>query len=355
MLHIPVDPVSITPAWLSDALQADVVGCEIEQIAIGVGLLGRSFRAHLDGGPGVPATVVVKLPTLDKKVRTTICEAADFYRREVRFYEEIGIANPLPPARPYFAAFDEGTHDFVLVLGDLSRLRLADQTVGCTVADAEAVIDAIARHHAYWWANERLAALSWLTAYSSPPFPAVAIGNYKAAWPVFLKRVGSDLSDALLGYGAKLPSLMPWLLTELTRPPHTFLHGDLRLDQLFFAVDADDPPVTALDWQMTSKGRGAYDLGYFLTQSLTAETRRSCENQLIERYAERLAEHGIDYPRKQLQRDYRLTAAWCFGYPVIGAGRIDVANDRQLDLLRTMLNRAATAIEDHDGFVLGPD
>lgn len=355
MPTIPVDPSSVTPAWLSDALQTDVRGCEIEQIAVGVGLLGRLFRIHVDGGPDAPASVVMKLPTLDTKVRRQICEPADFYLREVRFYEEIGTTNPLPPARPYFAAVDEATHDFVLVLEDLGRLRLADQTVGCSEADAETVIDAIARHHAYWWANDRLASLPWLTPYSVPPFPNVAIDNYRAGWPVFLERLGSELSPALLGFGQKLPSLMPWFLTELTHVPQTFLHGDLRLDQLFFAVDADDPAVTALDWQMSAKGRGAYDVGYFLSQSLAPETRRSCEDRLLERYAERLAEHGIDYPRKQLLHDYRLTTAWCFGYPVVAAGRIEIVNDRQLELLRTMLTRSASAIEDHDAMALRPD
>jgi len=355
MPTIPVDPLAVTPAWLSDALQADVQACDVEQIAIGIGLLGRLFRVRLEGAPDVPASVVVKLPTLDTRVRRHICEAADFYLREVRFYEEIGVTNPLPPARPYFAAFDEATHDFVLVLEDLGRLRLADQTIGCSTADAETVIDAIARHHAYWWTNDRLASLPWLTPYNLPPFPDVAIGNYTAGWPVFLERVGSDLSPALLDFGKKLPSLMPWFLTELTHPPHTFLHGDLRLDQLFFAVDAGDPPVTALDWQITAKGRGAYDVGYFLSQSLTTETRRSTEDRLLERYAERLAEHGIDYPRAQLLRDYRLTTAWCFGYAVIAAGRIDIANDRQLELLRAILDRSAAAIEDHDALVLRPD
>ena len=33
----------------------------------------------------------------------------------MRFYQQIGLANPLRPARPYFAAFDKTTHDFVLV------------------------------------------------------------------------------------------------------------------------------------------------------------------------------------------------------------------------------------------------
>ncbi len=354
MAKIPVHPLSVTPAWLSDVLEADVRGCELEQIAVGVGLLGRLFRAHLDGGPDVPATVVVKLPTLDTTIRTELCEEMEMYLREVRFYEEIGLTNPLPPARAYFAAFDEATHDFVLVLEDLGRLRVTDQLVGCSAADAATVIDAVAVHHAYWWDNDRLASLSWLKPFNDPPFTAAIAGNYEAAWPKFVELLGSELSPAMREHGERFLSLVPWFLDEITRPPHTFLHGDLRLDQLFFAVSADDPPVTAVDWQLTSRGRGAYDVGYFLSQSLAVDTRRSCEDQLIERYAERLAEHGIDYPREQLRRDYRLTTAWCFIYPVIAAGRIDVANDRQLELSRTMLNGAATAIEDHDALSLRP-
>jgi hypothetical protein len=124
---------------------------------------------------------------------------------------------------------------------------------------------------------------------------------------------------------------------------------------LFFSVEADDPPVTALDWQISTLARGAYDLAYFLSQSLAAETRRSCEADLIERYAQRLAEHEIVYPATELWRDYRLTTAWCFVYPVISAGQFDVANDRQLELLQTMTNRAAAAIEDNDSMALRPD
>ena len=355
MPEIPLDPQSITPAWLSKVLQADVHACDIEQIAEGVGLLGRLFRARLEGGPGVPATVVVKMPTLNTTLRNEMCEPGDFYLREVRFYQQIGLANPLPPARPYFAAIDEATHDFVLVLEDVSGRRLADQTVGCAVADAETMVDELARHHAHWWDNESLASLDWLTSFNGPPMSDVVVANFKVAWPTFLERMADDVSPAMRDFGERFPSMVQWYLDEVARPPVTFLHGDLRLDQLFFAVTPDDPPVTVLDWQIAGKGRGAYDVGYFLSQSLPVETRRNCEDGLIERYSERLAERGIDYPREQLRRDYRLAVAMCFAYPVLGAGRVDVANDRQMELLRTMLNGAAAAIEDHDCFSLRPD
>jgi hypothetical protein len=237
----------------------------------------------------------------------------------------------------------------------LGRLRVADQIVGCSAGDAETVIDAIAGHHTYWWESDQFAELPWLKTYSTPPFSSVLAGNFEAAWPRFLDIIGADLPTPLLAFGEVFPSLVPWYLAEISRPPNTFLHGDLRLDQLFFAVQAADHRVTALDWQMTSKGRGAYDIAYFLSQSLTTESRRACEDKLIARYAELLCERGIHYPADELRRDYRITTAWCFAYPVIGAGGIDVANDRGLQLLRTMLARAVSAIEDHDVLLLRPD
>lgn len=355
MAAFPVDPSCVTAEWLSGILHADVRDCRLEQIGIGVGLLGRVYRAYLEGAPDVPPSVVVKLPLVQADVRSAVCEDLEFYLREVRFYQEIGLANPLRPARPYFAAFEDTTHDFVLVLEDLGHLRIADQIAGCTAADAETVIDAIARHHAYWWESHRFAALPWLKTFSTPLFTAVMGANFEVSWPRFLDGVGADLSPALRTFGERFPALIPWFWHQLARPPHTFLHGDLRLDQLFFAVETDDPPVTALDWQITSRGRGAYDVAYFLSQSLATETRRSCESQLIERYAEGLAERGINYPRDELWRDYRLTTAWCFLYVVVAAGRIDIANDRQRQLLHAILDRAAMAIEDHDGLSLRPD
>ena len=274
MAIFPTDPSSVSAAWLSEVLGADVRECRLEQIGIGVGLLGRLYRAHLQGGPDAPSSVILKFPLPDTPVRSEICEDLEFYLREVRFYQEIGLTNPLRPACPYFAAFDETTHDFILVLEDLGKLRVADQIVGCTVADAETVIDSIASHHAYWWESDRLASLPWLKTRATPPFPAISISNFESAWPTFIEGLGADLSPALRAFGERFPSLTPWFCEELTRPPRTFTHGDLRLDQLFFAVEPGDPPLTALDWQMTARGRGAYDVGYFLSQSLESDIRR---------------------------------------------------------------------------------
>jgi aminoglycoside/choline kinase family phosphotransferase len=70
-------------------------------------------------------------------------------------------------------------------------------------------------------------------------------------------------------------------------------HGDFRLDNLFFANGAGHAPLTVLDWQISFKGNGAYDLAYFISQSLNTDDRRSAEKALIDRYVAVLADNGV--------------------------------------------------------------
>ena len=63
MTWFPVDPLSVTREWLSEVLGADVRKCRLEQIGIGVGLLGRVYRAHLEGPDGATDSIRCALPT----------------------------------------------------------------------------------------------------------------------------------------------------------------------------------------------------------------------------------------------------------------------------------------------------
>jgi len=147
---------------------------------------------------------------------------------------------------------------------------------------------------------------------------------------------------------------MDWFMGELAREPWTMCHGDFRLDNLFFAVEPDQPPVAVVDWQICFRGRAGYDLAYFVSQSLQTDVRRSCEQELKDRYRADLAAKGIDYPADELDRDYKRTVAYCFIYPVVSAGQIELANERMLDLILGILDRAVQAIEDNDALSVLP-
>jgi hypothetical protein len=340
----PHAPEEITAEWLSDIVAAPVSSFSMEQIAVGIGLLGRVYRLTLTGR-GTPSSLVVKFPTLDKGARVNVCEPLRFYEKEVRFYQEAANALPVATPRVYLAGFDPTSGDFSLILEDC-RGRMNDQLVGCSVDDAATAVDAMVALHSFSWDDPRLADYPWLPSYADPPFPQVIAAMYKQAWPRALELVGDRIADHIRDFGDRYDELVPWFMDEATAPPHTFCHGDFRLDNLFFGTPPRLAPITIIDWQICFRGRGGYDLAYFLSQSLTTEDRRAHEDRLIDRYARGLAARGIDYPRDELVRDYTRTVAYCFVYPVVAAGQIEVTNERQLQLLRGMLARSITAIED---------
>ena len=350
-MPVPQGPAEITSEWMSSTIGRNVSVENVEQIGVGVGLLGRLYRATLAGGE----SVIVKLPTLDDAARMNVIEPLRFYEKEIRFYENAAADTPIGTPRVHATQVDVDTGDFVLVIEDLSDRRIPDQTVGCPPADAELAVDAMADVHARWWQSERFADMPWLAVYSDPPYPQIIAAMFKQAWPIAEEILGEKLPSAYRDYGDRFPDLVQWFLDLGSGEPQTLCHGDFRLDNLFFAATDDHPPVTIVDWQICFRGRGGYDLGYFLSQSMATDDRRKHETALLDRYHGRLSAKGIDYPRNLFEEDYRRTVAYCFAYPVISAGQIEFTNERHRQLIEGMLAGSIAAIEDNDALSLLPE
>lgn len=350
-MAFPRQPEQITSEFVSSALAKDVDVSGIEQIGIGVGILGRLFRVSLDDG----SSVVAKIPTLDQGARMNVVAPLNFYEKEVRFYSEVARDLQIATPKVHFAEFDQESGDFALLLEDMGgRCRMADQVTGCEVKDAEVAVDALAALHAQFWQSDRLGSMSWLPEYSDPPYPLVIAGMYMQSWPVALEVLGDHLPSDIREFGERYAELVPWFLDEATHLPHSLVHGDFRLDNLFFGALGDDAPITVVDWQLCFKGRPGFDLAYFISQSLTTEDRRASEPALIDRYKEGLSKRGVDYPEDDLDRDYRRTVAFCFIYPVVAAGQIEVTNERHLALIQGMADRAIQAMRDSRALDLVP-
>ncbi len=353
----PRNPEDIATDWLSERVGGNVSSFSSEQIGIGVGLLGRLFRLTLSGDEGIPATVIAKFPTLDEGARMNVVEPLRFYEKEVAFYRQDPDTIPVATPTAYGAEFDPATGDFVLLFEDCGGRRMADQIAGCSIADAETAVDAMVALHASSWNGSRFADMPWLPSYADPPFPQVIAGMYKQAWPQALERAGDRMPEHIRDFGERFEGLVPWFVDQTSaQPPQTLCHGDFRLDNLFFRAEPEHAPVTIVDWQICFRGRGGYDVGYFISQSLTPEDRRAGEKRLLDRYAEGLSARGVDYPREELVKDYKLTTAWCFIYPVVSIGQIEVVNERQLELIiHAFLDRSISAIEDTGALELIPN
>ena len=350
-MRFPSSPENFTPEWLSHELGASVSAFEIEQIGIGVGLLGRLFRLTLtsDGGP---PSVVAKVPTLDAGARTYVAEPLRFYEKEVRFYRELSADVPIATPKAFFAEHDASTGDFTLLLEDLGDRRMEDQIVGCASADATTVVDALVDLHSHWW--NRADFPEWLPTYSDPPYPQVIAGMYKQSWPRALEIFEGHFAAEYLEFGERFAELVPWFLDNLAGGPQSFCHGDFRLDNLFFGTRTEHAPVAAVDWQICFRGRPAYDLAYFISQSIDTSPRRECEQMLRNRYLEGLAQRGAIYDEAQFLEDYRRTVAYCFIYAVVTAGQIEMANERQRELVLGIGDRAVQAMEDNDALAVLP-
>ena len=124
-------------------------------------------------------------------------------------------------------------------------------------------------------------------------------------------------------------------------------HGDFRADNLFFEADGS---VAVVDFQLVGTGRGAYDLAYFVTQSITSEDASQHERSLFDRWIAALVAAGV--PEADLDDGVgRLPArrpCSASSYPVVAWRGMDVGDPRQLDLATTMLERFDRAVAELD-------
>ncbi len=285
---------------------------------IGTGQMSESRRLHLeyDGATG-PATIVAKFPSLDPTSRTT-GRAVRGYEIEARFYRDLRPHLGAEAPRCWHAWRDEETDDFLLLLEDLAPCRQGDQLTGCTLAEAEAAVDALAGLHAPLWGSPELAATTWL-ARSAPEERGRTQALLARLWPGFLERYRERAGEEVARVGAALvDDPGDYFTAEL--PSRTLVHGDYRLDNLLF-VEAPPPTgsdaaterparggvlaARVVDFQTLSHGCGVQDLSYFLGAGLVPETRRAHESALVARWREVLAARGVETDGDEVWHWYR--------------------------------------------------
>jgi hypothetical protein len=339
--EIPASIEEVTPEWLSAATGWSVTAVASEIIGVGIGVSSAVYRLHLQG-EGVPATVVAKLPALDPAATFT-STVLRMYIREVRFFEELAAQCPVRVPAYHGGAVDEETSGFCVLMEDMGRMRVVDQVAGMSPDDAAHAVDELAAWHAQWWGRgDELADAGITVSLRDPIYPAILPMVFGEGWekvtgemdvPETIQRVGGQrFSDAMAG-----------LLEELSSGPNTVVHGDFRADNMLFA---DDGSIVLLDFQLIGSGSGAYDLAYFVTQSLDAEVAAQHERSLFDRWVDGLRTGGV--PEGDLDRlwdDYRRAALFCLVYPIVASRGMDLTDPRQHDLVHCMNTRFVRAVE----------
>lgn len=290
---------------------AEVVAVRAEELTF-TGATTDMARLHLDYGVGTggPATLIAKTRGASE-VQRQMDVALGLFDREVRFYRE--LAARVPVRTP--ACLHAGDP---LLLEDLGALRAGDQSQGLLLADAEASVDALADMHAAFWESRELAG-DWLTRPHQGMFAGMLQQLVLSGAEQLTSRFAGRGWDAELAAMTDAAARWTDVLGQLAEGPHTLVHNDCRLDNMFFAEDGT--PVF-VDWQMPADFRGSLDLGNLLGGGLEPEVHAAHWRDLIGRYHERLVGAGVsDYSLEQCTVHYRQSLPWALsqGMALLGA------------------------------------
>jgi hypothetical protein len=115
---------------------------------------------------------------------------------------------------------------------------------------------------------------------------------------------------------------------------------------MFFGEPGSEEDVVVLDWQLTTRSGGPYDIAYLLAQSLTTDDRRKHEDRLLALYHQCLTEGGVAISYDEVRDAYRVALMVCLIIPVSVGGTLDMANERGRQLAETITERTFAAAID---------
>lgn len=348
---IPLSYEAITNEWLTDVLCRDVPGSRVTAHRLGPRDDGNTSRRRIvleyDAAgqtAGLPASVFCKsshplLSRLVGAVGSLECEV-DFYR-SVRDKFEVEAPHAL------WAAIDRHSLNSIIVLNDL-----ASGTVFCSIdtplddADHVGQVELMACYHRRFL--------------ESADFQDV-LGGFPS-WPDYFARalelgIAEPCANGFRAAEAVIPGrlfqreaeIWPATLASVERHkslPQTLAHCDTHLRNWYRTADGR---MGLSDWKAW-RGHWSRDLAYALCTSLTPETRRRIERDLIDHYLSSLppSENGAR-AREDAWRNYRQQLLGALAWWTVTLTPSSAMPDMQpRDVALEMVRRIAIAIDDLD-------
>jgi aminoglycoside phosphotransferase (APT) family kinase protein len=280
---LPVHVSDLTPAWLSEVLDLDVVDVTVLDHASATNQrlrLGLSYAPAVEG----PASLFVKLASEDAAHREMI-GASSMGEREARFYVDVAPAVDLRvPGAYYASSADDGS--FALLLEDLAAggCAFSDGSWGVTADAAATALEELARFHASFEDPAvRAAVAPWLAT------PQPQHGDFVAQLMRTVLDENADVVTPAYIAAGELYIEHHARLTELwDTGPQTYIHGDTHIGNVFL----DRGRVGFLDWGLSRVSTHLRDVSYFLTMTVDPEERRRSERDLLRLYLDALRTAG---------------------------------------------------------------
>lgn len=349
-MALPSTPGEVTAEWLNEVLPASVrrgrqvVGIDCSDIGTGTGIFGQIARLGLTLDDGSTMSVIVKMPCLEP-ANLAVAQALGLYEREIAMFGQVVTRSPLTAAACY-AAPTEADGSFVLLLEDLGQAwTVGDQVVGATLAQTERIVDALAAFHAHWWQHPELDTMTWLPTQDAPQYVAVVPEIYRAGLPVLLERWADRLPSEALEVASALAPRFEEITLRTAQGPITVIHGDTRLDNVFFARDGSGA-VAFIDFQLSLRARGVADIAYMIGNSVPHDIARQHWRSLLDRWVGGLAQHGVQYDPESALLHYREAVLYYLSGAMSLVGTFDAGNDRGAAMIEAYVTRSLHHVVD---------
>jgi hypothetical protein len=272
------------------------------------------------------------------------------YVREIGFYRDLQSEVSVRTPHVLHVGWDPVSHDFVVMMEDIRAAEPGDQLAGCSIEQAELVIDqAVGLHAPTWGRADELGNLEWL-GYPDAERAEFMSLMLTTLFPGFAERYADRLSVDDLATGAALiEDYEAWSASVAAWAERNggwcVVHGDYRLDNMLFGTDSTAPAVTVVDWQTVAGGIGPADVAYFCGAGLLPDARAEHERALVERYGAGLTAAGVEVDDAALWEGYALGSAGGFVMAVL-ASQIVERTERGDEMFAVMAERHAAQVRD---------
>ena len=296
----------IDAAWVESDLATAYPNVGVRTVAkapIGAGNVSDTVKVTIEYAnrpDGAPGAVVAKFRPSAPEVHAHGL-GSGAYHREVGAYRAIGERAACRIPHAYHVAGDETNIN--LVLEDLSSAVPGDQIAGCSPVEAEAVLNELALLHSTFSPMEEATAPAWPIRMADvcDYWSEAVRGGVEAALQRYQSRLSAENLATIEAAGriARSFYLMPQSRLTLT-------HGDARVDNVLFEQRDGRTGAVLIDWQVTGLRNPMFDVGYFLSGSVSVADRREHERRLIDGYLRTFATVYPGYDEEEALADYRV-------------------------------------------------
>jgi hypothetical protein len=307
-MRLPSSIGEVTSKWLTFALSQAAPGLVVRSAKLVDYIHGASTKARMGVSTNrndFPSTIIVKAGF---EPHSQMLQG--MHLTETHAYRDLIPTLDVNAPRCLFAGEDTRGEALVILEDlDLRQARFLTLQHPLDFELAARFLDGLARFHARWWDAPDIAARF--------PWAADTHAMSRSHYFDILLDPARFADYATFPRGAAMPKtiLHPEriarghaVLADLhAAMPHTMLHGDAHLGNLY--IDADGTPAF-LDWQ-PRRGPWVLDVTYFMTASLDVVDRRRWEAALLQHYLTRLASYGVAPPGFDEAFDaYRRDVIW---------------------------------------------